>query len=615
MRRFTFAAVFFIASWSTLLPIFSPTAGASDGSPRLLASFGEGFSSRTVAADGTLVWAAATDSSNSPVVNGMEESGGAVRMVVQLPAPFIAMAEDGPHPVVLAGRRVGFLSDNSPDFHLMPGDIRGNELGMCRSNSAFWVVTDSSVYEYLDFSSAPIVTPLANPQAAACGPLGLYVLGGVGFTFYAESGSSQLVDVSSTDYGAGASDYVGIYVIGQTLELMGNYDGTGSLLFSVNDLNVADAQNNFTSDTCFSYQGSGEIISYLGDQYAVCPLSDLQNLSGPDWYSTGVLSEQDAGINSNYDEGASATFAADANGIWSMYGGRLLHYGIAPAVSGSIVNRQSEEISWSGPTGLTCDVDSSSDRRTWRTVATTDHQNVTVSLSPGAAAYYRVRCPNASPSNSIALVSTLSTPHVIAVQTASGIPVMGGMLRWSTANGSITSNALTPLSHNGRAILATGPGGRLNLTLKQVEMPDGTAASGSLQMLAMNVPSVARLPFETRSGQFTIRVLLPSGAPARGAQVVAARLYCYEQVGSMVFSETAATNVASCRPGSDFNGGYGSSYDAWVRGSLTTNSSGDATFAAFPTASSYATVTYGTRSVVLHASAAITASVVVVHLP
>lgn len=188
----------------------------------------------------------------------------------------------------------------------------------------------------------------------------------------------------------------------------------------------------------------------------------------------------------------------------------------------------------------------STDRETWltRTATSTESTATITGLSAGSAADIRIAAVNAagvSPySDTITAFTTGLVSHTIAVQDATGQPVYGGQVTWRKQDGSFESALDYGLTVEGRATFPFIPAGRIDVSLRDVQLLGGGLADyNTSTVIGFSTASLITLPPEPSESQHVVRVVLANGLPVVGATVTATELYEVASVDGATFTSPA----------------------------------------------------------------------------
>ena len=186
------------------------------------------------------------------------------------------------------------------------------------------------------------------------------------------------------------------------------------------------------------------------------------------------------------------------------------------------------------------------DRETWQTrTATSTESTATITgLSAGSAADIRIAAVNAagvSPySETITAFTTGLVSHSIAVQDATGQPVYGGQVTWRKQDGSFESALDYGLTIEGRATFPFIPAGRIDVSLRNVQLLGGAIANyNTSTVIGFSTDSLIVLPPEPSESQHVVRVVLSNGLPVVGATVNATDLFDVARVDGATFTSPA----------------------------------------------------------------------------
>jgi hypothetical protein len=130
--------------------------------------------------------------------------------------------------------------------------------------------------------------------------------------------------------------------------------------------------------------------------------------------------------------------------------------------------------------------------------------------------------------------------HSIAVQDATGQPVYGGQVTWRKQDGSFESALDYGLTVEGRATFPFIPAGRIDVSLRNVQLLGGAIANyNKSTVIGFSTGSLIMLPPEPSESQHVVRVVLSNGLPVVGATVNATDLYEVATVDGATFTSPA----------------------------------------------------------------------------
>jgi hypothetical protein len=188
----------------------------------------------------------------------------------------------------------------------------------------------------------------------------------------------------------------------------------------------------------------------------------------------------------------------------------------------------------------------STDRKTWQTrIATSTESAATITgLAAGSAIDIRLAAENVagvSPfSDTITTFTSGLVSHTIAVQDSTGQPVYGGQVTWRKQDGSFESALDYGLTVEGRATFPFIPTGRIDVSLRNVQLLGGAIADyNKSTVIGFSTESLIMLPPEPSESQHVVRVELANGLPVVGATVSATELYDVATVDGATFTSPA----------------------------------------------------------------------------
>lgn len=188
----------------------------------------------------------------------------------------------------------------------------------------------------------------------------------------------------------------------------------------------------------------------------------------------------------------------------------------------------------------------STDGKNWqsRTEASTRSTATITGLSAGSAINIRLAAENLSGvspfSDAITAFTTGLVSHTIAVQDSTGQPVYGGQVTWRKQDGSFESALDYGLTVEGRATFPFIPAGRIDVSLRNVQLLGGAIADyNESTIIGFSTESLITLPPEPSESQHVARVVLSNGLPVVGATVSATELYEVATVDGATFTSPA----------------------------------------------------------------------------
>jgi hypothetical protein len=188
----------------------------------------------------------------------------------------------------------------------------------------------------------------------------------------------------------------------------------------------------------------------------------------------------------------------------------------------------------------------STDRKTWqtRTATSTESAATITGLSAGSAIDIRLAAENAAGVSSFSDTITTFTSglvsHTIVVQDSTGQPVYGGRVTWRKPDGSFESALDYGLTVEGRATFPFIPAGRIDVSLRNVQLLGGAIADyNKSTIIGFSTDSLIMLPPEPSESQHVVRVVLANGLPVVGATVSATELYEVAAVDGATFTSPA----------------------------------------------------------------------------
>ena len=239
----------------------------------------------------------------------------------------------------------------------------------------------------------------------------------------------------------------------------------------------------------------------------------------------------------------------------------------------------SSSLSWiSDPPDDKATIQKSSDGINWTTLGTSTTQNFTIS-GAGLSFYVRVLSSSGASSNVIGITTGGLAQQSIEIVSSDGTPVSGGSVTWKMASGSARSSIAYGLLSDGTYTFPAAPGGPVDITLQNAQMPDGAYVSGTFRgVLSADRTFVVRLPAEPSAASHQVQVLTPNGLPVWNAFVSVTNLASKVTVDGATFTIPSSVdpcsssyNSSGCDLGplpTDVNGSisywgyYGSDYDS-----------------------------------------------------
>ena len=245
----------------------------------------------------------------------------------------------------------------------------------------------------------------------------------------------------------------------------------------------------------------------------------------------------------------------------------------------SVVVRSNADLTWlSAPPDDKATIQKSSDGTNWTTLGTSTSQKFTIT-GAGLSYYVRVLSSSGVSSNVIGITTGGLAQQSIKIVSSNGTPVSGGSVTWKMASGSARSSIAYGLLSDGTYTFPAAPGGPVDITLQNAQMPDGAYVSGTFRgVLSADRTFVVRLPAEPSTASHQVQVLTPNGLPVWNAFVSVTNLASQVEVEGTTFTIPSSVdpcsssyNSSGCHLGplpTDVNGSisywgyYGSDYDS-----------------------------------------------------
>jgi hypothetical protein len=226
------------------------------------------------------------------------------------------------------------------------------------------------------------------------------------------------------------------------------------------------------------------------------------------------------------------------------------------------------DLSWkSAPSNDNATIQKSSDGTNWTTLGTSTTQKFTIT-GAGLSYYVRVLSSSGVSSNVIGITTGGLAQQSIKIVSNNGTPVSGGSVTWKMASGSARSSIAYGLLSDGTYTFPAAPGGPVDITLQNAQMPDGAYVSGTFRgVLSSDRTFVVRLPSEPSAASHQVQVLTPNGLPVWNAFVSVTNLASQVVVNGTTF--TVPSSVDPCSASSDTAGCYLGPIATDVNGSIS----------------------------------------------
>jgi len=166
-------------------------------------------------------------------------------------------------------------------------------------------------------------------------------------------------------------------------------------------------------------------------------------------------------------------------------------------------------------------------------------------------------------------------PQKVVFLTSNGKPVIGGSVAWALVSGQARSSQAYGLLSDGSYSFPFAPGGLVNVTLQDAQLPDGALVSGSFRgILSSDAATTFLLPAEPSLAQHVVKVVTPGGVPVWGASVSISNLAAEQVVSGVTFK--IPTTLNPCSASTYYNDKYGCSVSG-----LTTDVNGTVSYWGF----------------------------------